>query len=330
MFTDRFFHHSERLGTTAQTVSLRTVPRDSFQGLTASFHAKRTFAPTCPKTMIRILLIDHSLGHESSVRGLLGDGEASDFKVDCVSTYREILHAFRSDAYDVCLIDSLMDNGLKLFAQARGLSFTAPVVLVIANSANTVVQAMRSGVSDCLVRDQLDMFQIERSVCYVVEQARNMSLKSQRERRHLALLDNAREIVYTHDLDGRFTSINRVGEKLIGYSESEIRAMRVGQIVVPEYRELLTRVIEQTLDAQTQVVEKIELLRKNGSTLEVEINTHPIQHNGRTIEVQVIARTSQFHNHAETTERQCLIEDGYVFHPMPDFAGAISHPSFAQ
>ena len=279
--------------------------------------------------MIRILLIDHSLGHGNSIRALLSDDEASGFKVDCVSTYREILQAFSSKAYDVCLIDSLMDNGLELLAQARSLSFTAPVVLVIANSANAVVQAMRSGVADCLVRDELSMSLIDRSVCYVVEQGRSMSLQSKRERRHLAFLDNAPDIVFTLDLDGRFTSINRAGERLIGYSEPEFLAMKIEQSVVPEYRGLLKRVIEQTLDAQTQVVEKIELLTRNGSRLEVEFNTQPIQHDGRTIEIQVIARTIQFQNYAEVTERRVFTDDVYIVHPMPDPAGVTSLPSFA-
>jgi PAS domain S-box-containing protein len=283
--------------------------------------------------MIRILLIDHSCGHASSVRAVLGAAETTNFKVDCVSTYREILHGFRSRAYDVCLIDSVMDNGLRLFAQARSLSFAAPVILVIANTANTAVQAMRNGVADCLIRDELSGLQIERSVCYVVEQARSLSLQSQRERRHLALLDNAQEIVCTHDLDGRFTSINRNGERLLGYSESEILAMSVGQIVMPGYRRLLKKVIEQTLDAQTQVVEKIELLTKNGSSLAVEINSHPIQHDGRTIEVQVIARPTEVYDYVYGSRDQIegrLDSNDYLIHSTPDLAGAISQPSFAQ
>jgi PAS domain S-box-containing protein len=263
----------------------------------------------------------------------LGATETTDFKVDCVSSYREILNGFRSRAYDVCLIDSVTDNGLRLFAQARSLSFAAPVILVIANSANTAVEAMRSGVADCLVRDELNGLQIERSVCYVVEQARSLSLQSQRERRHLALLDNARAIVCTHDLDGRFTSINRVGERLIGYSVSEILTMNVGQIVMPAYRGLLKKVIEQTLDAQTQVIEEIELLTKSGSSLAVEINSHPIQHHGRPIEVQVIARPTELYNYVYGSRDQIeprLDSNDYLIHSTPDLAGAISQPSFAQ
>src|SRR6185436_13781175 len=121
-----------------------------------------------------------------------------------------------------CLIDSGFGNGLKLFALGRGMGCTAPVVLVTTNHAAEVLEAIRSGVADCLIRDELDAPRIERAICYVVEQAQGATLQIERERRYLALLDNADAIIYTHDLKGKVTSINRAGERLIGYSEREI------------------------------------------------------------------------------------------------------------
>jgi len=283
--------------------------------------------------MIKILLIDHAPRPAQSIRTLLNGSRTGDLEVHSASSYREILNGFLSNTYDVCLIDSL-NNGLTLFAHARSLSFAAPVVLVIPNSASSAVHAMRNGVADCLVRDELSVLQIERSICYVVEHARNLMVQNQRERRHLALLENASEIVYTHDLKGNFTSINRAGQQLLGFSESEILAMQVGQIVTPEYRGLQQRMIKQTLDAQTQVVEKIELATKNGGKLAVEINAHPIQREGRSIEIQNIARPTKFNNHFKarslgTEVRQPPLGGEFAIHLVPDLAGSISYPSFA-
>lgn len=241
--------------------------------------------------MISILLVDHALENPRSIRELLSVS-GSDFKLTCVNGYREIRDGFRSKTYDVCLIDSALDNGLKLFAQARSLGSTAPIVMVTSNDAGEAIRAIRSGVADCLIRDELSTAGIEHSLCCAVEQARNISLQNQRERRYLALLDNVNEIVYTHDLKGNFTSMNCTGEQLTGYSQAEILAMNVWQLVDPEYQVLVKEMIARTLDAQTQMGDEVELLTKYGSNLRVEINTHPINHNGRTIEIQVIATTS--------------------------------------
>jgi PAS domain S-box-containing protein len=161
--------------------------------------------------------------------------------------------------------------------------------MVTSNDAREAIKAIRSGVADCLIRDDLTAARIEHSIFSVVEQGRSISLQHQRERRYLALLDNSNRIFYTHDLKGNFTSINRTGEQLIGYSQREILEMNVLQIVAPEYRELFDKMIRRTLDAQTRTADQVELVTRHGINLKVEINTHPIYREGQTIEVQGIA-----------------------------------------
>jgi PAS domain S-box-containing protein len=241
--------------------------------------------------MISVLLVDHALENPRSIRKILAVS-GNDFKLTCVNTYRKILEGFRSKTHDVCLIDSAADNGLKLFLQARSLGCTAPIVMVTSNDAREAIRAIRNGVADCLIRDDLTAARIEHSIFSVVEQGRSISLQHQRERRYLALLDNSNGIFYTHDLTGNFTSINRTGEQLIGYSQREILEMNVLQIVAPQHRELVDKMIQRTLDAQTQTADQVELVTRHGINLKVEINTHPIYREGKTIEVQGIVTTA--------------------------------------
>jgi PAS domain S-box-containing protein len=241
--------------------------------------------------MISILLVDHALENPRSIRKLLSVSD-NDFKLTCVNSYREILEGFRTNTYDVCLIDSATDNGLKLFAQARSLGCTAPIVIVTSNDARESVRAIRTGVAECLIRDDLSAAGIEDSVCRVVDQTRIISLKNQRERRYLALLDNSNEIVYTHDLKGSFTSLNCTGEQIMGFSQSEILEMNIWQLVAPGYLIPLEQMIARTVDAQTQMSDEVELVTKYGRSLMLEINTHPINRDGKTIEIQGIASIS--------------------------------------
>lgn len=241
--------------------------------------------------MISVLLVDHALENPRGIRKLLAVS-GNDFKLTCVNTYRQILEGFRSKTYDVCLIDSAADNGLRLFLQARSLGCTAPIVMVTSNDAREAIRAIRNGVADCLIRDDLTAARIEHSIFSVAEQGRSISLQHQRERRYLALLDNSNGIFYTHDLTGNFTSINRTGEQLIGYSQREILEMNVLQIVAPQHRELVDKMIQRALDAQTQTADQVELVTRHGINLKVEMNTHPIYREGKTIEVQGIATTT--------------------------------------
>lgn len=256
--------------------------------------------------MISILLVDQALDNPHSIRRLLSSS-SNNFELHCATAYRETVDAFRSETSDVCVIDSETEAGLKLFAQARSLGYTAPIVLVTPNDAREAINAIHQGASDCLIRDDLSAAGIEHSICCVVEQARNSSLQTQREHRYLALLDNASNIVYTHDLDGNLTSMNRIGEQLIGYLQSELLEMNLSQLVAPEYRILVEKLIARTLDAQAQTVDEVELITKYGSKLMVEIKTHPINHGGKTVEIQGVATTSA--RPAKNLESRSLIED---------------------
>jgi PAS domain-containing protein len=95
--------------------------------------------------------------------------------------------------------------------------------------------------------------------------------------------------------------MNPAGERVLGYAEAEILTMNVRHIVAPEYRGLFKRMIERTLDAQTQFAQEIEILTKDGRKLTVEVNSHPIQHLGRTVEVQVVARYAALNLDFETS-----------------------------
>jgi PAS domain S-box-containing protein len=241
--------------------------------------------------MISVLLVHPASENSRSIRNLLS-ASSNTFKLDCVSSYRAILEGFRSKAYDVCVIDSEMETGLKLFAQARSLGWTAPIVMTASNDAGEALRAIRSGIADCLIRDQLSVAGVEDSLCCIVEQARSSALMKERERRYLALLDNSSQMVYTHDLDGDFVSINRAGELLVGYSQAEILNMNVWQLLAPGYQALMKNMIVQTLDAQTQTRNEVKLITKYGSTLVVQLSTHPINRDGKTVEIGGMTTTS--------------------------------------
>jgi PAS domain S-box-containing protein len=160
--------------------------------------------------------------------------------------------------------------------------------LVTTRNAGEVLEAIRSGVADCLIRDELDASRIERTICFVVEQARGAALQIERERRYLALLDNAGAIIYTHDLNGNMTSVNLAGERLTGFSQQELLGSHVSQLVDPAFRSRARKMIERTLDAQVKTVVEMELLTKEGHNLAVTVGVHPIYRQGKAIEIQGI------------------------------------------
>src|SRR6185503_13106207 len=63
------------------------------------------------------------------------------------------------------------------------------------------------------------------------------------EVRYRELFENANDIIYTHDLQGNFTSLNRSGERITGYSREEATLMNVADVIAPDYLGLAREMI---------------------------------------------------------------------------------------
>src|SRR4028118_2262131 len=60
------------------------------------------------------------------------------------------------------------------------------------------------------------------------------------EERYRSLVDNANDIIYTTDMEGRYTSLNKSGERVSGYTREEIDSMTWNGVVAPEYWPLVS------------------------------------------------------------------------------------------
>ncbi|HYJ87092.1 MAG TPA: PAS domain S-box protein [Pyrinomonadaceae bacterium] len=241
--------------------------------------------------MIKILLLDHSMDEPICVRRLLPELQGSQFTIHTATDDSSILDALSRNNYDVCLIDSILGDGLKLVGRLRSLGCNIPVILITSNNAGEVLLAIRNGIIDCLIRDQLTAAGLERSVWRVVDQDRAGALQDQRERRYLALFDYSDATIFTCDLDGRFTSVNRAGERLMGFTEDEMLKRSLFDVVSPEDLIAIHNVMQQAVDAQRRITAQIILITKEGCSRSVEICAHPVCRYGRTVELQAIART---------------------------------------
>lgn len=112
------------------------------------------------------------------------------------------------------------------------------------------------------------------------------------ERRYFNPLDNSHDIVYMHDLLGKYTYLNKRGCELTGYVPSEATTIDSAQVSSPEHMALSKRMLQLKIERGTSepTVYEIDLRCKDGRILPVEISSQLIFRDGKPDAVLGIAR----------------------------------------
>lgn len=101
---------------------------------------------------------------------------------------------------------------------------------------------------------------------------RQLELEAALEQRYGDLFEKASDLVYTHGLAGNFTSLNRAGERITGYSHDEILQMNIAQIVVPEHQERLSQWIGGVIAGQSPHALELEIVARHGQRVTLEVS----------------------------------------------------------
>jgi PAS domain S-box-containing protein len=108
--------------------------------------------------------------------------------------------------------------------------------------------------------------------------------------RYLDLFENANDMVFTHDLSGRLTSINRSGERLLQRSREKLLALRLVDFVADDQREAAQHWLEQVARGAEVPTAEWELVNAAGQRVKMEISARLIEQHGQPTEVEGIAR----------------------------------------
>jgi PAS domain S-box-containing protein len=150
------------------------------------------------------------------------------------------------------------------------------------------------------------------------------------EQRYRELFENANDMIFTTDLGGRLTSINRAGEVLSGYSRDEALTLQLdGLFVARDSRtasaDPANGIHVDTLVGQSRA--ELELVARDGRRIPLEISTRPIVEDGKPIGVQGIARDITDRRNAEFVLRHLNrhLEDKAkrIAHALHDEAGQL-------
>ena len=140
------------------------------------------------------------------------------------------------------------------------------------------------------------------------------------EERYRDLVENAHDIIYSHDLEGNYTSMNKAGETITGYTVEEALKLNLARTVAPEYLTEVREMLQRKLAGDRVTAYEMEIIAKDGRRVTVEANTKLVYQDGVAIGVQGIAR--------DITERKQLedqLRQSQKMEAIGQLAGGVAH-----
>ncbi len=103
------------------------------------------------------------------------------------------------------------------------------------------------------------------------------------EEKYRSLVETIDDIVFSLDLKGRFTFLNKKFEEKTGYKIEELIGKPVTEILSPEYVKVARESFEMGIKGEETPFISVEIVKKDGTKLPVEVNATSIYDKGRIV-----------------------------------------------
>src|SRR5689334_6848325 len=260
----------------------------------------------------QILLIGEDPSRTKAYAQMLQDAEDASFEVAKETNWQSTLERLAMGVPDGPLRDAILwelavsgSAALALLKDSASPLWSVPfVVLVPENQKPLGKQMLQAGANECLVIEGLNRDLLQRALRYAIERNRSENSVRQWERRFEDLFENTKDILFTVDLEGNVTSVNKAAEEVMGWPRNEALQKNIKCIVAPEHAVLCNEVMRRIASEEPLQHFEIAMLRKDGRKVLLEASARLIRSNGKKGCVQGIARDVTERRQLENMVRQ--------------------------
>jgi PAS domain S-box-containing protein len=267
---------------------------------------------------IRVLHIDDEPDFLALTRAFL-KSKNGNLSVDTATSAEEGLKRLRDGNYDVVVSDYQMPvmNGLEFLQHLRESGDTILFIMLTGRGREEIaMEALNKGANYYLQKDgDLESLYgtLAHTIREVVEKKRAEEALRKSEERYRLLAENVRDVIWTTDMNLRFTYVSPSVKYLRGYSAEEAMTHSLDEILTPASFEVAQKVFAEELrlekdeqsDPSGSRTLELELTRKDGSTVWSEVKmTFLRDSNGRPVGILGVARDITERKQAEEEVKQ--------------------------
>lgn len=207
---------------------------------------------------IKVLLVEDDEDDYILFKEILNEIKINSYSLTWASTYEKALEFISKNEHDIYFFDYLLGarTGLDLIQASIAAGVNSPIIILTGlGNQETDLKAMKLGAADYLVKDEIDVKKLERSIRYCIEQNQMLKKLKASETKFRSVFENSHDVIYLSDKRGNIIDINKSAERLFGYSREEMLSMNT------------TALYENEKDRE----KFIEELHKNGNCPSFEV-----------------------------------------------------------
>jgi PAS domain S-box-containing protein len=174
---------------------------------------------------IKILVIDDDEDDFFIMTEYLQGITGPNFEIDWCPEYKKALKLICRGAYQIYFVDYLLGvkTGLDLLKEAIKNQCEEPIILLTGKGNQEIdIEAMQAGAIDYLVKSELNVEKLERSIRYALDRTASMKALKLNERKFRNIFEKSRDAVFLADENLVFKEVNGAVSELFDYTKVQL------------------------------------------------------------------------------------------------------------
>ncbi|MGN6602383.1 MAG: PAS domain S-box protein [Ginsengibacter sp.] len=203
----------------------------------------------------------------------------------------------KDNRFDIILLDLTLPDksGGELISEIIKISGDIPIIVLTGfTDMEFSIQSISLGVSDYLLKNDLNASSLYKSILYCLERKKRVTELMESEKRYSELFRLNPQPILIFDIDTfRFVQVNNAAVLLYGYSLEEFNKITVFELRSDEDNRRLRQSLKENLHNNQTVHRKSKHFTKSGRMLDVEIQATFIVINNKKYRMVIITDVTE-------------------------------------
>ena len=182
----------------------------------------------------RILIVDDDEDDFIITSEYIKHIPGTEYTTDWCPRYADALQHMVNGAYDLYFVDYRLGakSGVDLLKEALENNCEEPIILLTGKGNYEVdIKAMELGAVDYLIKTELSIEKMERSIRYALDRAATLKALKANERKYRSIFEKSKDVVFLTDEKLNIRDVNDAVEALLGYTKEEVRGLNLGDLI---------------------------------------------------------------------------------------------------